>query len=157
MYRLSDILADNDVAHVALDVDTLVTFWPRSTGDPFGEHKAVENAAAVWRNCRSGSTPRAILARCITERSEATAYADALGLRHLLVVRITTPVVVAQERLQRREGLSSRGAWFLQRVSEQAPAHAAGVADLLVENGRDVTPIAMATGLAARLGWLPEG
>jgi hypothetical protein len=97
-----------------------------------------------------------ILARCVTARSEADAYADALGLDALVVVRMHSDIRLAQERMRRRETASEgETEWHVARVAEHFAEHEAGVADPHVINDANADLREVAAGLARQVRWLP--
>jgi len=162
MGEASDLLAERDVAHAAIDLDALgigMVPAPPTTGpirsdglSPAIEQLQYRNLADVWRNFQRAGIIRLLLAAAIEQR-ELPMIQDALGSLAIVVCRVRAPLATMQERVRWREpGMFQKT--FVERVAElDALLDAANLEEFTVTNhDRPVSDVAIE--MLSRAGWI---
>lgn len=156
MLEASEILQEHDVAHAAIDIDTLTWCYPRPTHDRFGTRLAMENLRDLWQRYAATGARKLLIARVIESRDALSWYADAIPDSKITVVRLESDTETLQQRLHARETGSSL-AWALARsleLSEQMQRN--DVADFVIDNnGNSLRDVAL--NVLRISGWLIKG
>ncbi len=99
--EVSDLLAEANVAHAAIDLDWLSKMHP-SRGQ-HGERLMFANLAAVWPLYAAAGAERLVVARVVEDRSELHQYREAVLGPEPVVCRLEASLETMQERLRARE------------------------------------------------------
>ncbi len=153
--ELSDLLAEQDVAHMFVDVDQLTYTYPRPEGDRFGGRLAHQNLRAMWANAQRLGARKVVLARVVEHRDDLTAYADTLDARSIMLCTLMATHDTLGARVARRE-LGSGFDWHAARAIElDGILRAADLPGLVVET-TDRTPTEIAREILTEIGWGPH-
>ncbi len=148
----SDLLAQADIPHAAIDPDWLAVMHPQQ--DAYGQRLAFANLAAVWPNYVAAGAERLIVAKVIENEHELDLYRIAVPGARPIVCRLTAPLTLMHERLRVREpGMFQDQA--LARSTELADVlERAAIEDFTVDNGpgRQVGEVALE--VLTRAGWI---
>jgi predicted ATPase len=147
----SDLLAARDVAHAAVDLDTLtIAHLPSGAGDPM---LAWRNLACVWRTYASAGVRRLLLAQAMEDRGDLDRIRAAVSGARIVVCRLTASIATMQRRVGIREP-GMRRQEFLDRVATlDAILDAAAIeAFAIVNDDRSATDVASV--MLSRAGWL---
>jgi hypothetical protein len=101
LYEVSDLLEEADVAHAAIDLDSLAKMHPAH-----GEHSdrlMFANLAAVWPVYAAAGADRLVAARVVEDRSELGRYREAVPGAEPIICLLEAPVETMQARLRVRE------------------------------------------------------
>lgn len=117
--EVSELLAEVEAAHCALDLDALSQVFPRTPDDPFMLRLAVDNLRAVWSNAARVGAERLVLASVVESVSDLQPMMGAIPGAAPFVCRLHAPVALLQERVRHRE-IGTDLDWHLRRARELA-------------------------------------
>lgn len=140
--------------HAVLDVDEIRRFDPAPAGDPFNLELTLLNLGAVSAGFRDAGAQRFVLAGVIETLEERERYRAAIDAETLLVVRLTAPPAVIDERLRARHGEDAEALdWHLSRARELTRIlEREGPDDTVIDTGA-ASPQQVAATIRARVGW----
>ena len=149
--EVSDLLAEADVPHAAIDLDWLSVMHPDQPDH--GERLMFANLRAIWSAYAAAGAERLVVARVVEGRAELQHYRQAVPGAEPLVCLLEASVETMQERVRIREpGMIQAQA--VARAAELAEIlRRAGVEDYTVDNdiGRNITDVARE--VLSRAGW----
>ncbi|ALD11834.1 AAA family ATPase [Clavibacter capsici] len=154
MHALGALLGERDVPHALVDGDAVRLLHPAPADDPFQQELELRNLRALARTYREAGA-RVVLVATVVERSaDLPRYAEALGSRAPLVVRLSVDPDAVRARLDaRHSGDAAALAWHRARAPELAAIiDAAGLGGLAIDT-TSRTPAEVATLVADRAGW----
>ncbi|OUE07712.1 hypothetical protein CMsap09_02090 [Clavibacter michiganensis] len=154
MHALGDLLSERGVPHALIDSDAVRLLRPAPADDPFQQRVELLNLHDLARNYRAAGARVVVVAAVIERADDLPAYAEALGARDPLLVRLTVDADAVQARLGARHVDDADAlAWHRARTPELAAIiAAAGLGGLSVDTThRD--PAAVAGLVAERAGW----
>lgn len=149
---MSDLLADRDIPHAAIDMDHLRVGRPPPPDDRFGERAGHRNLAALWPLLVADGACWVLLADVVENKADyLAAIAERLPAAAVTIVRLDVPMGLIRRRIRAREP-SHRVDWYLARAPElQSIMQRGRVEDLLIEvANRD--PFQVAVEVVQRLG-----
>jgi broad-specificity NMP kinase len=139
MHALGALLAERGIAHALVDADAVRLLHPASPDDPF--QQALELAVLV-------------VAAVVEHVDDVPRYADALGARDLLVVRLTVDAHSGEARLRSRHADDPDGlAWHRARAPELAAILARAELGGATVDTTSRTTAEVAALVAAHAGW----
>lgn len=147
----SDILADHNIVHAAIDLDGLgVAYLPSKANNDEMMHV---NLKSLCENYASIGVTRLLLARAMESRAELGTCRGIVSARSVVVCRLTASLEVMKQRVRTRE----QGLWqqrFVARVQRlNRILDEARLEDFVVNNeDRSVTEVA--NELLMRAGWI---
>jgi len=151
--ELSHLLEVKGVAHTFIDLDALTYTYPRSEADPFGNELALENLAALWKNCRKRASKNLIIPRVIEHIDVALNISKAVGIAEPVICRLAASDETLLKRIRRRE-LGSKLHWSEKRsIQLSAELAATNLEDFFITtDDRSINQIA--TELMGRINWV---
>lgn len=132
--RIGGLLATAERPGAVLDLDALRYAWPQPPDDPFSLELCLTNLASVSTNLRAAGHDHLVLAGVVETALQREAFEAALGAE-LIIVRLTGPGELVDERIRRRQRDDEAGiAWHLRRRPElEQILVAAGIDDHVVD------------------------
>ena len=148
----SDLLAEAQIAHAAIDLDCLGVSYPQQ--GQHGDQLMFANFAAVWPVYAAAGARRLLVACVVEDRAELRRYREAVPGADIVVCRLTASVETMQERIRVREpGMFQ--AQFIARSAELAGIlERTKAEDFTVANGGGQRVTEVAREVLARAGWL---
>jgi len=148
MAEASDLLAEQGIAHAALDLDALSIVH-----GPAADDLMYANLTTVWANYSLAGVTRLLVASAVESTRELDRLHAALANAEIVVCRLRAPVTVMEARVRQRES----GIWQDKYVSRVAKLEhlltEAGIEDFsIVNNARLLTEVARE--LLRRAGWM---
>jgi adenylylsulfate kinase-like enzyme len=121
MHALGALLAERGIAHALVDADAVRLLYPAPPDDPFQQALELANLRDMSRNFRAAGARLLVAAAVVEHADDVPRYADALGARDLLVVRLTVDADSGEARLRSRHADDPDGlAWHRARAPELA-------------------------------------
>jgi hypothetical protein len=126
MHALGALLAERGIAHALVDADAVRLLYPAPPDDPFQQALELANLRDMSRNFRAAGARLLVAAAVVEHADDVPRYADALGARDLLVVRLTVDgephdADSGEARLRSRHAGDPDGlAWHRARAPELA-------------------------------------
>ena len=148
----SDLLAQADIPHAAIDLDWLAVMHPQP--QRYGERLAFANLAAVWPNYVAAGARRLIVARVIEHEHELDLYRAAVPGAQPVICRLTAPLTLMHDRLRTREPGMFQEQALVRSTELDGILERAAIEHFTVDNGpnRHVTDVARE--MLTRAGWL---
>ena len=154
LWEISTTLSEMDVAHAAVDCDTLCAVHPATSR--WNVDLMYEALAALWQIQHRHGARRLVYANVLEDGSEIDRYRAAIPGADLTIVRVVAPQSLREDRLRGRMAPGSSLDWHLHRTAElEEILAAASYEDFVVENGeRPIRDVAME--VLTRAGWLGD-
>ena len=150
--EVSDLLKEAEVAHAAVDLDTLSIMHPH-TGEQ-GDQLAYDNLAAMWPNFAALGAERLVVACALEDQADLRHYLEAVPGAEPVVCLLVALLRTMQERVRSRETgiLQDQFLDNSMRLAQTLPH--AQAEDFKVHNGdgRSITDVAREVLVGA--GWL---
>jgi adenylate kinase family enzyme len=146
--EIAELLADNEVACAAVDIDWLGWFWLPEKREHTVNDIVVANLHAIAQTYEAAGVTHLLLAGTIRTKKELDQLASVVA-RPLRVLQLTVPLTEISRRLA-ADALSSRAEDL--EMSATEPNAGAEIADLILANDGDIGDLARR--VAAWLGWL---
>jgi adenylylsulfate kinase-like enzyme len=154
MHALGALLGERGRSHALVDADAIRLLHPAPPADPFQQALELANLRDMSRNYRSAGAEVIVVAAVVEHADDVPRYADALGARDLLLVRLTVDADAVEARLRSRHAEDPAGlAWHRARAPQLAAvlagADLGGVAvDTTSRRAAEVAAL-----IADRAGW----
>ena len=151
MSEASDILAQRQIVHAAIDLDALGLAHLPSAASSDGA--MYDNLRSICRNYGDLGVQRFLVARAIEDAAQLRLFRDILPAAHTIVCRITASIEAMKRRVQMREsGISLRE--YVARVATLNDIlDRARLEDFAVTNeNRSLTEIALE--MLVKAGWI---
>ena len=149
----SDILAQRQIVHAAIDLDALgVAHLPPAVPS---DGVMYDNLRSICRNYAALGVQRFLVARAIEDSAQLKHYRDVIPAANSLVCRLTASIETMKRRVQMRElGESQRE--YVDRVAKlNAILDRAHLEDFAVTNeNRSLTDVAHE--MLVQAGWIPN-
>jgi len=147
----SDILAQRQIAHAAIDLDALgVAHLPSAA---FSDGVMYDNLRSICRNYTALGVQRFLLARAIEDDAQLRLCRDIIPAANTVVCRLTASIETMERRVQMRDsGISGRE--YVARVTKlNVVLDRAQLEDFAVTNeDRSLTEVALE--MLVRAGWI---
>lgn len=147
----SDILAQRNIVHAAIDVDCLdLAYLPEAT---CSDALMYENLRSICQNFTAAGVHRFLLARAIENAADLKLIRDIIPAANTIVCRLTASVETMSQRVDSREP----GMWRARRVARVRELNAlldrARLEDFAVDNeSRSLTDVAKE--ILMKAGWI---
>lgn len=149
--EMSDVLAEREVPHAAVDLDSLTFMWPWTS--KWHSDLMFQNLAALWPNYQAHGATRLILANVLEDVTDLNRYRDAVPGAEITTVRLVAPERSRIDRLTARILEGPTRDWHLARTVElEQILERMSVEDFIVDNG-DRTVRSVAVEVLERAGW----
>ncbi|MFT2691753.1 AAA family ATPase [Clavibacter zhangzhiyongii] len=154
MHALGALLAERDLPHARVDADAVRLLHPAPADDPFQQEVELRNLRDLARNYRAAGAAVVIVATVVERAADLPRYAEALGSREPLVVRLTADPDAVRSRLRARHAGDPDGRdWHLARAPElDAILDGAELGGIAIDT-TSRTPTEIAALVADRAGW----
>jgi chloramphenicol 3-O-phosphotransferase len=154
MHALGTLLGERGVPHARVDADAVRLLHPAPADDPFQQEVELQNLRDLSRNYREAGARVVLVAAVIERAADLPRYAEALGSRTPLVVRLSVDPAAVLSRLDTRHADDADAlAWHRVRAPELAGIiDAAGLGGLVIDT-TSRTPAEVAALVADRAGW----
>jgi hypothetical protein len=154
LHALGTLLGERGVPHARVDADAVRLLHPAPADDPFQREVELRNLRDLSRNYREAGARVVLVAAVIERAADLPRYAEALGSRAPLLVRLAADPAAVLSRLDTRHADDADAlAWHRARAPELAGIiDAAGLGGLVVDTASR-TPAEVAALVAARAGW----
>jgi hypothetical protein len=147
----SDLLAQRQIPHAAIDLDALGLAWLPSQAP--ADRVMYSNLQAVCANYASHGVCRFLVARAIENRAALQLCRQAVAPTTVLVCRLTASLATMQQRVRTRESGPLRQQ-FVDRVSElNVILDRAQLEDFAIAN-ENRSPTDVATEMLRKAAWL---
>ena len=146
----SDILAQNNIAHAAIDLDALALAHLPSAAS--NDEVMYINLQSICKNYASLGVRRLLLARAMEDRKEFEMCCGIVSATNTIVCRLTANIETMQQRVKKREsGMLQQN--FVDRVMKlNAILDRARLEDFIVANeNRSLTEVAHE--MLVKAGW----
>ena len=148
----SDLLAQADIAHAAIDLDWLSVMYPQH--DRHGARLMFANLAAIWPVYAAAGAERLLVARVVEERSELEQYREAVLGAEVIVCRLTASLETMQERLRIREPGMFQAKGITRSAELASILQRSQAEEFTVDNDSERQITEVARELLAGAGWL---
>jgi hypothetical protein len=154
MHAVGALLAERGIPHALVDLDAVRLLHPAPPADPFQQELALRNLGDLSRNYREAGARVVVVAAVVEHAGDLPRYADALGSRDPLLVRLAVDADAVRARLDARHGDDAAAlAWHRARAPELAAIiDAADLGGLAIDTTAR-TPAEVAALVADRAGW----
>jgi len=148
----SDILAERNIQHAAIDVDALgLAHLSFGASDPV----MWDNLRSLCRNYSQLGVTRFLLARALESASELRLCQEIVPAKNSIVCRLTASMAVMQRRVELREPGILGGAYMARVAILNSLLENAHLEDFIVRNeARPMTDVAME--VLEKAGWLAD-
>jgi adenylylsulfate kinase-like enzyme len=154
MHALGALLGERGMAHALVDADAIRLLHPAPPADPFQQALELANLRDMSRNFRSAGAEVVVVAAVVEHADDVPRYADALGARDLLLVRLTADADTVDARLRSRHAEDPDGlAWHRIRAPELAVILAGADVGGVAVDTTSRTAAEVAVLIADRAGW----
>jgi hypothetical protein len=156
LHALGALLAARSVPHALVDADAVRLLHPAPADDPFQQEVELRNLRDLSRNYREAGARVVLVATVIERAAGLPRYAEALGSRAPLLVRLVADPAAVLSRLDARhtdDADAAALAWHRARAPELAGIiDTAGLGGLVVDTASR-TPADVAALVAEHAGW----
>ncbi|WP_440696324.1 AAA family ATPase [Clavibacter nebraskensis] len=156
LHALGALLAERSVPHALVDADAVRLLHPAPADDPFQQEVELRNLRDLSRNYREAGARVVLVATVIERAADLPRYAEALGSRAPLLVRLVADPAAVLSRLDARHADDADAAalaWHRARAPELAGIiDAAGLGGLAIDTASR-TPADVAALVAEHAGW----
>jgi chloramphenicol 3-O-phosphotransferase len=154
MHAVGALLAERGIPQALVDLDAVRLLHPAGPADPFQQELALRNLGDLSRNYREAGARVVVVAAVVEHAGDLPRYADALGSRDPLLVRLAVDAEAVRARLDARHGDDAAAlAWHRARAPELAAIiEAADLGGLAIDTTAR-TPAEVAALVADRAGW----
>jgi adenylylsulfate kinase-like enzyme len=147
----SDILAQRDIAHAAIDLDALgLAYLPFAAGN---DELMYRNLQSVCQNYASAGVRRFLLARAVEDRAEIELCRGAVSATNTVVCRLTASLEAMQQRVKMRESGMQQKAYVARVADLHAILDRAGLEYFSVAN-QDRSLNDVAHEMLVKAGWI---
>jgi hypothetical protein len=151
-WEISTTLSELDIAHAAVDCDTLCAVHPATS--TWNADVMFESLAALWRIQHAHGARRLVYAMVYEDPTDLERYREAIPGADITVVRVVASHDLRVERLKGRMAPGASLDWHLRRTGElEDILERAAYEDFTVANGdRPIRDVAVE--VLQRIGWV---
>ncbi|WP_309104700.1 AAA family ATPase [Microbacterium sp.] len=155
LQALSAALKRKGTPHAVVDFDYLRLAWPAPPDDPYNLQLGLANLANLADNARQAGAEKLAVAYVVTRPEDVAAFAAALGVPTMHVIRLRAEPEVVEARLRRRHEIDAPWelAGFLEGMQELQHRLDAVALDDLVIDVTDRSPAEVAQEILVAAGW----
>jgi len=154
LHALGAVLAERGVPHARIDADAVRQLHPAPPGDPFHQELELRHLGALSRSFRDAGARVVLVAAVVERAADVARYAEALGSRTPLLVRLTADPDAVRARLDVRHADDADAlAWHAARAPELAAVLDAAGLDAVLIDTTSRTPAEVAAAIADHGRW----